>query len=203
MEGTVYVLTNPAMPDLVKIGKTTRDVQLRLADLYTTGVPYPFECEYAAKVTDLDKTEKAFHIAFKDKRVNHKREFFKIDPIQAIAVLELMAIEDMTPVVQKEADNVDIEVKASVEKFKKDRLPVVNYFEMGLKVGDVFTYEFDQNITCKVKDNRKVEYEGEDYYLTGLTKKLMDTDKAIRGSKYWYCKGKNIVDIYNKTYIKD
>ena len=53
MVGTVYVLTNPAMPDLVKIGKTTRDVQLRLADLYTTGVPYPFECEYAAKVTDL------------------------------------------------------------------------------------------------------------------------------------------------------
>ena len=30
----------------------------------------------------------------------------------------------------------------------------------------------------------------------------MDTDKAIRGSKYWYCKGKNIVDIYNETYIK-
>ena len=28
MEGTVYVLTNPAMPDLVKIGKTTGDVQL-------------------------------------------------------------------------------------------------------------------------------------------------------------------------------
>lgn len=26
MEGTVYVLTNPAMPDLVKIRKTTRDV---------------------------------------------------------------------------------------------------------------------------------------------------------------------------------
>ena len=43
---------------------------------------------------------------------------------------------------------------------------------------------------------------GEDYYLTGLTKKLMDTDKAIRGSKYWYCKGKNIVEIYNETYIK-
>ena len=40
MEGTVYVLTNQAMKGLVKIGKTTRDVSLRLADLYTTGVPY-------------------------------------------------------------------------------------------------------------------------------------------------------------------
>ena len=37
------------MEGLVKIGKTTRDVSLRLEDLYTAGVPLPFECEYAAK----------------------------------------------------------------------------------------------------------------------------------------------------------
>ena len=43
MEGSVYVLTNPAMPNMVKIGKTTRDVELRLADLYSTGVPLPFD----------------------------------------------------------------------------------------------------------------------------------------------------------------
>ena len=42
-EGTVYVLTNPAMPGMVKIGKTTRDVTHRLKDLYSTGVPLPFE----------------------------------------------------------------------------------------------------------------------------------------------------------------
>ena len=60
MEGSVYVLTNPAMPNIVKIGKTTRNVELRLADLYSTGVPLPFECEYAAKVKDVDKTEKHF-----------------------------------------------------------------------------------------------------------------------------------------------
>ncbi len=54
MEGSVYVLTNPAMPNMVKIGKTTRDLELRLADLYSTGVPLPFECEYAAKVKDVD-----------------------------------------------------------------------------------------------------------------------------------------------------
>ena len=34
MEGSVYVLTNPAMPNMVKIGKTTRNVELRLVDIY-------------------------------------------------------------------------------------------------------------------------------------------------------------------------
>ena len=203
MEGTVYVLTNPAIPNMVKIGKTTRNVELRLADLYSTGVPLPFECEYAAKVKDVDGTEKAFHLGFKKDRVNIKREFFKIDPEQAIAFLKLLEIKDMTPSVRKEAESVDVEAKASVEKFKKDRLPVVNYFEMGLEVGDVFTYELDQNITCTVKNQRKVEYEGEEYYLTGLTKKLLDNPRNIRGSKYWYHKGRNLVEIYNDTYAND
>ena len=40
MEGSVYVPTNPAMRNMVKIAKTTRDVELRLADLYSTGVPF-------------------------------------------------------------------------------------------------------------------------------------------------------------------
>ena len=34
MEGTVYVLTNPAMPNMVKIDKTTRNLELRMADLF-------------------------------------------------------------------------------------------------------------------------------------------------------------------------
>ena len=62
-EGIVYVLTNPAMPGMVKIGKTGREVEARLNDLYTTGVPLPFECVYAARVADMDKVEKAFHNA--------------------------------------------------------------------------------------------------------------------------------------------
>ena len=43
MKGSFYILTNPAMPNMVKIGKTMRDVELRLTDLYSTGVPLPFD----------------------------------------------------------------------------------------------------------------------------------------------------------------
>ena len=50
--GIIYVLTNPEMPGLVKIGKTSRkEVQQRLIELYLTDVPVPFECEYAARVS--------------------------------------------------------------------------------------------------------------------------------------------------------
>ena len=61
------------MPDMVKIGKSIRDIELGLVDLYSTGFPLPFEYKYAVK--DLDKTEKAFHTAFQPSRVNPKENF--------------------------------------------------------------------------------------------------------------------------------
>ena len=51
MPNIVYVLTNPAMPDIVKIGMTDReDVQRRMAELYSTGVPFPFDCVIARQI---------------------------------------------------------------------------------------------------------------------------------------------------------
>ena len=48
MPNIVYVLTNPVMPGFVKIGMTDgSDVQARMNSLYTTGVPFPFECAIA------------------------------------------------------------------------------------------------------------------------------------------------------------
>jgi len=199
LEGTVYVLTNPAMQGLVKIGKTTRDVSLRLADLYTTGVPLPFECEYAAKVKDVDETEKAFHEAFEPSRINTKREFFEIKPSQAIAVLRLMAIEDVTPTVQDEANKVDIEGTASAEYYKRKRRPTFNFFMMGLKEGDVLKFSRNDE-TCTVLNGRQVSYQGEAWFLSNLTNKLLDRTGPMHGAPYWFFNGKNLNDIYNETY---
>ena len=64
--GIVYLLTNPVMPGLVKIGMTTqKEIDQRMKELYTTGVPVPFECKFACKVKKSDclKIEKALHKA--------------------------------------------------------------------------------------------------------------------------------------------
>lgn len=75
----VYVLSNPAMPSLVKIGRTSHDdANIRIAQLYTTGVPVPFTLEFAARVQNAEEVEKAIHIAFGPYRINPKREFFAL-----------------------------------------------------------------------------------------------------------------------------
>ena len=81
--GIVYVLTNSAMPGLVKIGMTTRDsIDAMMKELYSTGVPVPFDCSYACevKVSDCAKIEKALHTALGSNRINANREFFSIKP---------------------------------------------------------------------------------------------------------------------------
>lgn len=46
MAGVIYLMTNVAMPGMVKIGKTdsVNSLTARLRDLYNTSVPLPFEC---------------------------------------------------------------------------------------------------------------------------------------------------------------
>lgn len=65
-EGYVYVATNPAMPNMVKIGKTTRhDPESRISRLFTTSVPLPFELAYAAAIADDPaEVERVLHRAF-------------------------------------------------------------------------------------------------------------------------------------------
>lgn len=78
MSGYVYVFTNPAFPDIVKIGRTN-NVDKRLRGLSaSSGTPLPFECAYSVKVTNPMLLEANTHTHFLDFRVNQSREFFKV-----------------------------------------------------------------------------------------------------------------------------
>lgn len=94
----VYVLSNRVMSGLVKIGMTTRpELDARLKDLYSTGVPVPFDVEYACEVKAADccKIEKALHTAFDLQRINVCRESFQIKKEQAVAIFELFNQKDV------------------------------------------------------------------------------------------------------------
>ena len=198
-KGIVYLLTNPAIPRMIKINRTGRDVTARLADLYPTGVPLPFECVHTAKVKDQNEIEAALNLAFGPYRINPKREFFNTEPEQAITLLKLIKLNDVAPVIQKEAESVDIEAKASTEKFKKKRRPTLNYFEMGLKEDDCLK-SVKNNEICTFLNGRQVTYEREPWYLSNLTKKLLDRTGPMDVSPYRYFNGKNLKDPYNETY---
>ena len=98
----VYVLSNPAMPDLVKIGMTDQaDVRSRMRDLYSaTGVPLPFECHIAWRLSEeipALKVERAIHEVLSPVRINPNREFFKTAVEGLKALLRTYPGCDVTP----------------------------------------------------------------------------------------------------------
>jgi hypothetical protein len=78
MTEIVYILTNEAMPGLVKIGRTSADLAGRIKQPFQTGVPLPFELFFACEVADGAFVEAQLHDAFGDHRVSRNREFIRI-----------------------------------------------------------------------------------------------------------------------------
>ena len=82
--GWVYVLVNPSMPGVVKVGMTTGTPERRARELSAaTGVPRPFSVASAVRVRDPRGVEAAAHRALDARRVNRRREFFRASPAEA------------------------------------------------------------------------------------------------------------------------
>ncbi len=202
--GIVYLLTNPVMPGLVKIGMTTQeDIDKRMKELYTTGVPVPFECQFACRVkkTDCAKIEKALHTAFSPQRVNANREFFRIQVDQARAILELFHHEDVTESVSDEIQNdLTEEDKSATIKAKQHR-PALNFYEMGMQKGDVLVWKDNPTISVVISSERKVLYEGEETSISALSASLKGyKSNYIAPGPHWLYNDVLLSDIYDETY---
>lgn len=199
-QGIVYILTNPAIPNMIKIGMTTvEDVKARMAQLYTTGVPLPFECVYAAKVANHDKVEKALHIAFGPNRVNPKREFFEIEAAQAIAIIKLMELEDVTPRVANEVEQVDEIDREAGEAYARKKRPRFSFGEMQIPIGsELINVTNGEPVT--VLSDRMVSFRGQETSLTNATRIILDNSYHVAPAPYWTFNGRLLRDIYNQTY---
>lgn len=201
MEGIIYILTNPIMPGIIKIGKTTQeDVKLRMAQLYSTGVPVPFVCEYAAKVNNIDEVERALHTAFGPDRVNPKREFFEIEATQAITIIKLLELENVSPLVEQEADIID-EAEIDAGKAYAQKRPKMNFIEMGIPIGSELVFNNNGEIAIVVSE-KSVRFRDEETSLTNATRLALGEGYAynVAPGPYWRFNGRKLRDIYDETY---
>jgi hypothetical protein len=200
----VYVLTNPAMPGLVKIGITGQDEDAakRISQLYTSGVPVPFKLEFACRVPNASGVERALHTAFAPNRVNPRRELFEIEPDQAIAILRLLHVEDATNELASQPSDVDTQSLAAGEQLRRSRRPNMNFSEMGIPVGSTLICVDDGITTVTVMDAKKVRFGDDELSLTAATQRLLGLDYAVQPSPHWTFEGKSLHDIYNETYVE-
>ena len=86
--GWLYVITSPSLPGLTKIGCTRRlNPSIRIKELSSSSLPEPFHAHCFVFSDDCFELENNIHKYFDKERVNPDREFFRIDPKEAIDVL--------------------------------------------------------------------------------------------------------------------
>jgi hypothetical protein len=195
MPDIVYILTNEAMPGLIKIGRTNGDVADRVRQLDTTPIPLPFECFYAAEVTDANRVEKAIHEAFGDHRVRKNREFFKLSPDKPKAIIELLSQRNVTPGTEIFSESDDLEAISEAKK----RRAAFSFSLVSIRPGTVLQSVFDDGISCVVKDERRVEFRGQDESLSSSALQIAHEKglgwSAVAGPDYWKFDGRTLSEL--------
>ena len=87
--GIVYVMSNPSLPNIIKIGKT-KNVARRRKQLSGTSTPFEFKVDFQIEVEDHDLLEKLTQKSLGRYRINKRREFFQTDVKTAkVRILEI------------------------------------------------------------------------------------------------------------------
>lgn len=219
-KGYVYILTNPSFrEDWVKIGKSSRPVDVRSKELDNTAVPLPFDIYATLKTSKFDKVEKQIHKQIDrltDLRIRQNREFFNIAPSVALDIMrdiadllddsELAVYVDGKPVISNskaedkkiEADSKEKELRAQKSAFK--------FHMVGLKVGDTIVFD-ELNLPVTVASDDKVEYQGRLWSLSAFTREFLPEDKqntsgAYQGPKYFCYEGKTLNELRKEKEAK-
>jgi hypothetical protein len=209
-QGYVYILTNPSFrEDWVKIGKSSRPVDVRSKELDNTAVPLPFEIYATLKTAKYDKVEKQIHKQIDrltDLRIRQNREFFNIAPSVALDIMrdiadlledaELAVYVEGKPVVSSSKDE-DKKINAANEDKKRKKIkPAFKFHMVGLNVGDTIIFDAT-HLPVKIATDDKIEYEGRLWSLSAFTaeflpEEMQNTSGTYQGPKYFSYGGKTM-----------
>ena len=213
IQGYVYILTNPSFrEDWVKIGKSSRPVDVRSKELDNTAVPLPFEIYATLKTSKYDKVEKQIHKQIDrltDLRIRQNREFFNIAPSVALDIMrdiadlledaELAVYVDNKPVISSSKDE-DKKINAANDSKKRKMMkPAFKFHMVGINVGDTIIFDA-LSLPVKVASDDKIEYEGRLWSLSAFTaeflpEEMQNNSGAYQGPKYFSYNGKNLSQI--------
>ena len=208
-EGYIYIMTNPCLHDMVKIGYAS-DVEARRKQLSTTALPFEYEI-YATYETSGQLEDKKLHELIDTLnpklRLAKNREFFAMSAEKAYRLLEAIAIisgsaDKLKRVAPMQDEYVVISTRkqTNCQGSSGRKRPAINFKKCGIPVGAELVFIDDDSVRVTVVDaeKNKVEYNGETTSLSPLAEKLRNVS-AIQGASVFTYNGKKITDIAEET----
>lgn len=212
MTGYVYILTNPSFKDnWVKIGKSSRPVDVRSKELDNTAVPLPFEIYATLETEKYNEAERQIHrlidLVNPSMRIRKGREFFNVTPETALRIFKECALmlDDAKITVWANTNNA---VEADRVKLSRhdpgSRKSVRLKFSMlGIPAGAELTFAEDPTIKARTvnDDNLVLLDDGTKATLSGavaIIKRKLGTataSEAYQGGNYWLHQGERLTSI--------
>lgn len=196
MKGIIYIMTT-AVSGLIKIGKTgTQNYEERMRHLERNGYYNVAGLKrfFAIELEDYDDKESLLHEIFSKHQVEDS-ELFALD---RELVKQLLLAFDGKVVYPK---NVDKEREFDEVTESRKQGALFSFYRKGIKNGDVIMFVQDKSISATVVGEREVEYNGEIYKLSPLTREILrqkgqaNASGAYRGAAYWTFEGKKLMDL--------
>lgn len=195
-KGYIYIMTNPSLTNMVKIGYA-KDVETRRKQLSTTALPTEYEV-YATYETSGNLEDKKLHKMIDnlnpDLRIAKNREFFIMSPEEAYELLESIATISGTAEKLKK-------VKDTARRVRKKKRPPVNFEKCNIPMGAQLVYTEDPSIVVTVVSERKVQYGDEITSLSAIVEGIKGG--SIQGTQYFTYNGKIVADIAEETQWKE
>ena len=208
--GYVYILTNPSFrEDWVKIGKSSRPVDVRSKELDNTAVPLPFEIFATMKTVKYNEVEKLVHKTIDrltDLRIRQNREFFNVAPQLALDIFRDIAstIDDAEVTLYEDSKpmNEDTHKESQKREVKRARF---KFSMCDIKIGELITF-IPTGIQVKVASDDSIEYQGRIYKLspfvgTFMPEEQRNTSGAYQGAKYFSYNGKVLDEIRKENEV--
>lgn len=202
-KGFIYIMTNPCLKNMVKIGYAT-DVESRRKQLSTTALPYEYEV-YATYETSGNLEDKKLHKLIDnlnpDLRVSKNREFFMMSPDEAYELLETIALISGTQEKLSLAVD-DSDDDTALQSARHPRRSPISFEKCRIPIGAELVYVEDASVVVTVESERKVIYNNEITSLSAIVGQIKGV-KSIQGSLYFTYNGRLLTDIANETQWKD
>lgn len=125
MKGWVYIITNPSLPNVIKVGYSKSDPKLR-AQQFNTGAPDDYVVEYDALVDEPNKVEKQTHLLLR--QYDKRKEWFKCDISVAIVAIRQAASHSIMHEFFREKEKIEIQIELDrlITWANNNKIPEIN-----------------------------------------------------------------------------
>jgi len=216
--GVIYILTNPSFPEYVKIGYAD-DIEKRLQQLNRSEcIPFAFRVyatyEVSSRLSDLkihsiiDKLNPNLRSIDNFNGQKRIREFYAMPPEDAFSILEAIAeihgCSDKLKLANPTAEEIVAEETArEIVEERKERAMPFRFSMCNIPVGATLefwsTEKEPSGIYCTVADDKRVNYEGTTYSLSGLASVLLKCGYSVHGPRYFKYNGEWLNDIRERN----